>query len=97
MMGVPNDILSNPPSGIALERGPNRIYIGPNGSRHLARVFLDNYIKVAGLSFKVRVIERRVWLLGFPVLSRFRNVLDVTAKEVVVLDPLETATPDKSN
>ena len=90
MVGVPKEIISNPPKDVVLERGENTFYIGPDGSRHIARIYLDNYIRVAGMTIKVEAIESRVWLLGFPVLSRFRNVLDVTAKEVVVLDRLKT-------
>ena len=96
MMGVPKEILSNPPPGVSLHRGENSCCIGPDGSRNIARVYNDNYIKVAGLSIKVDVIESRVWLLGFPVLSRFRNVLDITAKEVVVLHALDTPSSDHS-
>jgi hypothetical protein len=88
MMGVPRDILSNPPSGVVLQRHEDVHYIGPDGSHRLARVFRNNYIRVAGVTVKVDVIESRTWLLGFPILSHFRNMLDVSAKEVVVLDPL---------
>lgn len=88
MMGVPHDIIANPPSGVVLKRHDDAEFIGPGGSRTIARVYGDNYIRVCGVTIKVDIIESRVWRLGFPVLSRFRNILDVTAKEAVVLDPL---------
>jgi hypothetical protein len=93
MMGIPTDILSNPPSGVVLQRKPDIFYIGPSGDRQAARAYRNHYIRVAGQTIKVDVIESRVWLLGFPVLSRFRNILDVTAKEVVVLEALPSNMP----
>jgi hypothetical protein len=88
MMGIPNDVLSNLPSGVVLQRQlRDMFYIGPSGSRHSARVYRSNYIRVAGVTIQADVIESRVWLLGFPVLSNLWNILDVTAEEVVVLEP----------
>ncbi len=83
MMGVPNAVLSVLPPGAVVQRKPDMFYMGPGGSRRAARVYRNNYIRVAGVTIHVYVIERRVWLLGFPVLSTFRNVLDVGAKEIV--------------
>jgi hypothetical protein len=88
MMGIPFEVLATPPAGVSLERGTDLRYIGPSGRRDVMRTYNNNYIRVAGLTIKVPVIESRVWLLGYPILSRFRNIIDVKAKEVVTLEPL---------
>jgi hypothetical protein len=88
MMGVPNEYLSNPPAGAVLARDPPINYLGPDGKRFRARTYKDHYIRVAGQTVKVDVIESRTWLLGFPVTSHFRNALDPKAKEVVAREPL---------
>ncbi len=88
MMGVPKEYFSNPPAGAVVNRGPTISYLVPDGNSFRARTYKDHYIRVAGQTIKVDVIESRTWLLGFPVISHFRNVLDSKAKEVVGWEPL---------
>ena len=88
MIGVPKEYLSNPPAGAVLNRAPPITYLGPEGNSFRARTYKDQYIRVAGQPINVDVIESRTWLVGFPVISQFRNVLDSNAKEVVAWEPL---------
>jgi len=86
-IGVPKAILSNPPAGVALIRGKNKHVLQPHGEI-TSPVYLKNYIRVGGLLTQVSFIQTRVWLLGYPVLTRFVNTINVTANEPVKFEPL---------
>ncbi|KAJ1403328.1 hypothetical protein B484DRAFT_457563 [Ochromonadaceae sp. CCMP2298] len=87
LVGIPREVISNPPAGMVLERGKINLAIGPAGSTK-GRSFNNQYIRVNGLVTKTTVIESREWLVGFPVIARFRTVLDVTAESPLVMEPL---------
>jgi len=87
MVGVPEEILSQPPLGVDLSsfRDKKVSYVGPGGVVKDARTYHSQYVRVNGLVTKTRVIESKRWLLGYPVLSRYVNTIDTKAKEPVSL------------
>eukprot|EP01124_Arcella_intermedia_P003658 TRINITY_DN12017_c0_g1_i1.p1 TRINITY_DN12017_c0_g1~~TRINITY_DN12017_c0_g1_i1.p1 ORF type:complete len:294 (+),score=26.25 TRINITY_DN12017_c0_g1_i1:42-923(+) len=88
LIGAPREVLLNPPAGVLLDRGPDIYYYTHSGQPIKARSYNENYIEVAGLLTKTTFVESRVWLLGYPVISRFINTLNIKAKEPVVMQPL---------
>jgi hypothetical protein len=77
MVGVPFEVLANPPPGMLLKRGKEVVTLRSD-SDHGVRLhtYLDQYFRVGGLVTKCSVVQSRAWLLGFPVLSRYINTLD---------------------
>jgi len=88
-MGAPIEVLSNPPAGIVLNRGPDLWSQLHTGETVKVRQYLDNFVDIAGLVTRTSVIDSHAWLLGYPVISRFITTLNIKATEPVVMNPLE--------
>jgi len=87
-VGVPEEVLSDLPLGVTLTRGENLYYYSPSAEPVKVRSYINNYVQIAGLVTKTTFIVARVWLLGFPIISRYVNTLDVTSDEPVLMKPL---------
>lgn len=87
MVGVPAEVLASPPQGVVLTRQGSVLV----GSSKL-NAYEGLYVRVGGLVTRTTVVEARSFLLGFPVYSRFRALLDARAGEVVALTPLQGET-----
>ncbi|KAJ1393894.1 hypothetical protein B484DRAFT_408055 [Ochromonadaceae sp. CCMP2298] len=87
LVGIPREVISNPPAGTVLERAKSNLAIGRGGAAK-GRMYNNQYIRVNGLVTKTTVVESREWLVSFPVIARFCTVLDVTADPPLVMEPL---------
>jgi hypothetical protein len=63
-------------------------YINPAGTKTRARAYENHFIRIGNLKTKTTVIESRTWLLGYSVISRFNNNINVSAEEPVKMIPL---------
>jgi hypothetical protein len=85
MVGVPKDILSNPPKGVIPIRSKDTVVYASPHSFKRANVYEDWNFRVAGITITTSVIEARTWLLGFPILAHFVSTTDVTSPNIVLL------------
>lgn len=75
--------------GISLVRGPSQVSYSPDGKGTLCNVYKGQYFKVSGIVLgPFDIIQSRVNLFGFPLISKFKNVVDTSADEVICLTPL---------
>jgi len=89
MVGVPMNILSNPPEEVIPIRGKDEIVLSTPHSFKRARVYEDWKFRVADLTITTSVIEARTWLLGFPILAHFVSTTDITSQNPVQLQPVQ--------
>lgn len=71
LVGVPLEVLSNPPTGHVPRRSHDEIYVSPNGSREMARTYEGHVFRLKDKSVTTRVIQSRTWLMGYPFLKEF--------------------------
>lgn len=90
-IGVPLDVLSNPPQNIRPQRSHDIWSVGPYGSTTKVRSYKGHTIRIANTQIMTDVIQARTWLLGRPVLSEFVNTINYKAKEPLELKKLQTA------
>jgi hypothetical protein len=90
LMGIPYEVAANPPAGLILERDSINLSIGPGGGvGKKGRSYKNQYFRLNGLVTKTTVVETREWFIGFPVISRYRTVIDVSsAASPLVMTPL---------
>jgi hypothetical protein len=80
--GVPEHILNNALHRIKLTRGPNMNMNGPFSTNRRffstnVNSYEDFYIKINGLITKTTALQSKHWSLGFPVYSRYENIVNI--------------------
>eukprot|EP01012_Entosiphon_sulcatum_P024486 TRINITY_DN29643_c0_g1_i1.p1 TRINITY_DN29643_c0_g1~~TRINITY_DN29643_c0_g1_i1.p1 ORF type:complete len:270 (+),score=31.31 TRINITY_DN29643_c0_g1_i1:232-1041(+) len=85
-IGVPASVISNPPKHVKLNRSGVVRCLTPFGE-NAVRKYDGLFIKVGGVVTKCPVLQTRVFLLGYPVLHKFTNILDTRQAEPVTLVP----------
>lgn len=87
-VGVPADCVSQ----FTLKRaiGEDINISGPNGELMECNKYRDLLFRLNGLVTKTDIVQLTGprWLLGQPIYSRYRNIIDKTAKDILTMEPL---------
>jgi len=86
MLGVPLEILSHMKDN-TLQRVEDMRAFGPFNSTK-CRVYHNFRVRISGLETRTTAIQTRDWLLGYPVLIRYLNTINIDALEKLTLSPL---------
>ena len=86
MLGVPLEILSKIKDS-TLKRAEDIRTLGPFNSTQ-CRVYHNFRVRISGLETMTTAVQTRVWRLGYPVITRYLNTINIDAAEKLTLSPL---------
>lgn len=87
MLGVPRDVLSSL-KDTSLQRAGELDLYGPSNVTKGRRCYHNFRVVIGGMETKTTAIQTREFLLGYPVISRYRNIIDDTAQQKLSMTPL---------